>query len=135
MSTRHYFRPSAFGLRSVLYVVSPPSALGRRRPISLVVHIWPLASSRFYLGLLPPLIHHHTPTRHSPNSHSVSSLALLILVAFMPSIWQHVFEELSLDITQPPLRHHFMPKGTVSRVSLLRHSNLSLPALNYLFHL
>ena len=68
---------------------------------------WPLHSSRFYLGLLPPLLmapsHPQHPPNPSPPSHNDSLLASLTPIIPPLFAWQRAFGDLSFKITSPRL--------------------------------
>jgi len=114
----------------------------RARGVSLVTSFsmsvnssWPLASSRFYLGLLPPLIPNSNPRPHlSPESSRV-------ITRVAQSCHTHAIR-LAARIWGFIIRHHLsasskpVPKRSLSSAALLQQSNLSLPAhLRYLLSL
>ena len=96
---------------------------------------WPLASSHFYLGILPPL------TPDSPPSLPLSSESSRVLTRIAQSchihsirlaarIWGHIIQHHRSASSKP------VPKRSLSSTALLQQANLSLPPhLHYLLSL
>ena len=117
----------------------PPSVL--EHILSVATHLfrddssWPLQSSRFYLGLLPPLL----PTTVTYQTLPGTSHRLLSRIAC--SCHLHAIR-LAARIWGSVLRHHLsssskpVARGPSTRESLLHDGHLTLPPhLTYLLHI